>query len=1239
MRTRLSNNSVAAANLEMLNDGHICSLLDEWRFAPFLFEFRPGCGLYRLPHPQKQGLIRASGQGESLASALKNYDFDLQDRIVLSYCIARAYWQFYDSELMRRKWSSESIWFMPTTNFEQKAVLPLQAFVSFPFGAPDDPAEDFIHDLSIPINHRCPRIFALGILLLEIGLGRPIPTVAFQNGQNPNAQANFNHAAATSLLGKLRNTEWEGFSNKTFFLDAVKYCLDYDNFFQESYYVTGHNDDMSTRIKNLCDRVVRPLEWLEINGFKYKSTELRYLRKAAKTALDPSPAPETYVCPEVGTFYSDRNSESDWMQKLQGISSHIDKRWSGAERRSPIRIAILDTGINCEMPYYQDGDSGEDSRGQIECFRDFVDPGSAFQRDSFGHGSLMASSGNSSDEAEAFPARHPDVISIHATSCHGKFLDSNSQRPTHGSYILGTFGNDIPSRITAEFESQYPGVCQPGSSVATAVAAGIAGLMLALIASRPENFSSPASDKANVFFVIVEARPWMSQKIQQLINAVSECHKLSAKIDQTADRFLAERDSKGDHKKIEKQRDVIRSQAIGSILLCLWEDCKRTKKWEVHLGTQLNTVIGLLENIEKQTTPSTLTNQTKLPEGDNNGIVAATLDGLQNDAEISVDRVKFRDGILLLIEVGRSVSLVELGKDITKALGIGKGIPQVIRNELVEVIWRKDWEMDMSIPGVSATGTLPNLDTATVAQGIGTSARFDGINTREEAISKAFGDTYGWILYSKPPEQDGKPLWGSFLERLADDSNTIYWITGKPGSGKSTIMKFLLQQPLLREHLSSGLGNLRLLIFVAGSFEENKAFTEHLALDPESTSQLISHIVTKANGIFQWVSLVVPLLLDHLADGESPSQPIDIQQVLQDLPSDLNILYDTIWARVQPENLPMGSSMMQVTKTVEGPVSFLTMLLVVSIEEFRTNSNAKLLLKFQWKKKVIDCTKGVLQLKCILELNSEEDGSIDFIHRTAREWASKPETWKRICNSSPNIFDAQLYLLEVDTVLLPYRSTTWSDFDAQLRDAIMNIFWLASKVADIPENAEWIIICLNALEETCKKLGGEDPIKKRSCWAPAQFDADNTFLGLAAQISILPYIEWALLSVHGREHRKFSKGSLGLLENAIFGPLYYNPPTVPLESGDHPISREQRLATVRYLLEHGFYQSEVHTWSGVRDLKDTLENTPPTDHEFEYYAAIMAYLDDITKMTQMKAKLTLTSKHYKSGIKGVIDRE
>ncbi|KAI8711699.1 Peptidase-S8 domain-containing protein [Fusarium sp. LHS14.1] len=555
----LSSNSAVAANLEMLGHGHICSLVDESLFVPVYVELWPDCGLYQRPRPQKKVLIRASGHGESLASALQNYEFNLQDRILLSYSIARAYWQFYDSELMRRKWSSESIWFMPATNSKDKDVLPLQAFVSFPFGAPDDPAEDFIHDPKIPINHRCPRIFVLGILLLEIGLGRPIQTVAFQN---PSSQANLNHAAAMGFLEVLQKTKWNGFSHMASFLDAVEYCLDCQNFFQESYSATDSKKNMSTRRKNLFDRVVRPLEWLAINGFRYNSAELRYLRRAAKTAHDHSPAHEAHVGPEGDAFHSGSTSRMDWMEKLKGISSQIDKMWADHEPSRPIRVAILDTGINDKMPYYQDEEPGEDSAGQLDAFQDFVNPESTDRRDKFGHGSLMArlvaeairwagqekadiismsfgfpetdeeiskaidevssrkggaiflaSSGNSSDEAEAFPARHRDVISIYATNRHGTFQDSNSQPPTESGYILGTFGHDIPPRITAEFESEYRGVCQPGSSIATAVAAGIAALMLAFIASRPETFSSRSDDR-------VFQRAYCSQGMRALFRSM-----------------------------------------------------------------------------------------------------------------------------------------------------------------------------------------------------------------------------------------------------------------------------------------------------------------------------------------------------------------------------------------------------------------------------------------------------------------------------------------------------------------------------------------------------------------------------------------------------------------------------------------------------------------------------------------------------------------------------------------------
>jgi Subtilase family len=92
---------------------------------------------------------------------------------------------------------------------------------------------------------------------------------------------------------------------------------------------------------------------------------------------------------------------------------------------------------------------------------------------------FLASAGNSPLEDESFPARHPSVISIYATNCYGTFSESNARNDSDGPVILGTFGDNIPVEICKDISAVYPKVCEPGSSVATAVAAGISATLLA----------------------------------------------------------------------------------------------------------------------------------------------------------------------------------------------------------------------------------------------------------------------------------------------------------------------------------------------------------------------------------------------------------------------------------------------------------------------------------------------------------------------------------------------------------------------------------------------------------------------------------------------------------------------------------------------------------------------------------------------------------------------------------------
>jgi hypothetical protein len=75
---------------------------------------------------------------------------------------------------------------------------------------------------------------------------------------------------------------------------------------------------------------------------------------------------------------------------------------------------------------------------------------------------------------------------------------------------------------------------------------------------------------------------------------------------------------------------------------------------------------------------------------------------------------------------------------------------------------------------------------------------FNDISIRENRIDPAFDKTFQWIFRS--PQSSNKP-WSSFVDWLISPQH-VYWITGKAGSGKSTLMKYIVHhqrtQDLLR---------------------------------------------------------------------------------------------------------------------------------------------------------------------------------------------------------------------------------------------------------------------------------------------------------------------------------------------------------------------------------------------------------------------------------------------------------
>ncbi|KAF4466302.1 hypothetical protein FALBO_6836 [Fusarium albosuccineum] len=128
----------------------------------------------------------------------------------------------------------------------------------------------------------------------------------------------------------------------------------------------------------------------------------------------------------------------------------------------------------------------------------------------------------------------------------------------------------------------------------------------------------------------------------------------------------------------------------------------------------------------------------------------------------------------------------------------------------VSVIWDSKSLTDPTPPDTSKIADQTQIQKINTT--IASSLLFDTIGARELAIPEAHIKTFKWIFSEPRIGDDGQPLWSDFPRWLESESEDIYWITGKPGAGKSTLMKHVLGKTSLRFHLEKWTGNLPLIL-------------------------------------------------------------------------------------------------------------------------------------------------------------------------------------------------------------------------------------------------------------------------------------------------------------------------------------------------------------------------------------------------------------------------------------------
>ncbi|KIM96504.1 hypothetical protein OIDMADRAFT_170237 [Oidiodendron maius Zn] len=335
------------------------------------------------PCPLSQGFL-LDASSISLAELLDMAKLSRKMKLLLSYFLAKAVWQFYDSEWMRSGWTKETVHFM----FERRSYTPKGIFVNEPFLSAHFDYHHVVQDDAFR-THLFPKILALGIMFLEIELGVNIEKHRITGCLGPNGQpcVNADHIAAIELFNSA--TLWEEMETFTKFKDVIKACLTPAPFMPYLNDANGLRDAFDKYIVTPLQELYRNA-WGDPDTSSIRAIEITTPRQAMNeenhlslSSLHSPRAVPIYQSPIDGPTTEWPNSgtstlglSSDvWFQELDKLNFVLRCKPSEEDTlHTPTRIAILDTGVI------------EDYVESVKAYKDFISKNDDDWQDNTGHG-------------------------------------------------------------------------------------------------------------------------------------------------------------------------------------------------------------------------------------------------------------------------------------------------------------------------------------------------------------------------------------------------------------------------------------------------------------------------------------------------------------------------------------------------------------------------------------------------------------------------------------------------------------------------------------------------------------------------------------------------------------------------------------------------------------------------------------------------------------------------------------
>ncbi|KAK4151208.1 hypothetical protein C8A00DRAFT_17366, partial [Chaetomidium leptoderma] len=349
--------------------------------------------------PLKQWIVeRPSISLRCLLERASAQDFTEKKKEVLSVFLAKAVWQYYSSPWMREPWNKDSVHFV----FERRITNPglgmTGIFVDEPLLSVSIPAPNREHVVDnrgpsrltfFLATNRIPKILALGIMLMEIQLGRPIESLYTDSKYShhcPNgiAHANTNHNICKDLIN-IHNIYAEKETSLPMSTLITSCILPNDVFMPP--HAKGLDDD------HIRDALYVLVKQLEVWNSKRQPHNVQPLILPVPGMLSTNPPtpPPVSIDPQHNTQLSQPEEEmrhgrtmaqitnskttEDWFNRMRSVI-HILKAPSDEKEYVAVKVAVLDTGVS---PQHAEAD-------YITEYQDFVSRRNDLKCDKTGHG-------------------------------------------------------------------------------------------------------------------------------------------------------------------------------------------------------------------------------------------------------------------------------------------------------------------------------------------------------------------------------------------------------------------------------------------------------------------------------------------------------------------------------------------------------------------------------------------------------------------------------------------------------------------------------------------------------------------------------------------------------------------------------------------------------------------------------------------------------------------------------------